>query len=241
MGKNNSRRPITPKVRGVLIALLLLVRPLCLLADEPCLRIASVAEAPDADFGKALGEALYREAGLCAAVIRLPTERLKRMLDSGEIDGVVVRSREFIAAYPELVAVPTPLLTVEGRLYWRTGQPKPVGEGYKIGIPRGWVWPRVTVQSLGAEPIEVDANESLPRMVEAGRIDGFTMADYEFDTFVASERERSSFSSVSVNTLLLYHTVTRPHADLLPVLDAAVRRLVARGEIKQLLGPHRGL
>jgi len=197
--------------------------------------------ATEADFGKALGEALYREAGLCASVVRLPTERLKRMLDSGEIDGVVVRSREFIQAYPGLLAVPTPLLTVEGRLYWRAGQPKPIGAGYRIGIPRGWVWPRVTVQSLGSEPVEVDANDSLPRMVEAGRIDGFTMADYEFDSFIASEQERSSFSSVSVNTLLLYHTVTQPHADLLPVLDAAIRRLVARGEIKQLLGLHRGL
>jgi len=228
-------------LRGILIALLLLLQPLRLLAEAPCLKIVSVTETPDVDFGKALGEALYREAGLCATVIRLPTERLKRMLDSGEIDGVVVRSREFIEAYPGLLAVPTPLLTVEGRLYWRTGQPKPAGQGARIGIPRGWVWPRVTVQSLGAEPVEVDAGEALPRMAETGRIDGFIVADYEFDGFIASERERSSFSSVSVNTLLLYHTVTRPHADLLPALDAAVRRLVARGEIKQLLGPHRGL
>ena len=228
-------------LRGVLIALSLLVRPLGLLAEEPCLKIVSVTETPDVDFGKALGEALYREAGLCATVLRLPTERLKRMLDSGEIDGVVVRSREFIEAYPGLLAVPTPLLTVEGRLYWRTGQPKPAGAGYKIGIPRGWVWPRVTVQSFGAEPVEVDASEALPRMAETGRIDGFVIADYEFDGFIASEQERSSFSSVPVNTLLLYHTVTRPHADLVPVLDAAIKRLVARGEIKQLLGLHRGL
>ena len=203
------------------------------------MRIASISEAPDADFGKALAEALYREAGLCVAVQRLPTERVKRMIEGGELDGVVVRTREFIAAYPGLVAVPTPLLTVEGRLYWRAGQPKPEGEGHKIGIPRGWVWPRLSVQALGAEAVEVDSTETLPRMTEAGRIDGFLLADYEFDNFVGTGPERSLFTSVTVNTLLLYHTVTLNHVDLVPVLDAAVRRLVASGEVKRLLGLHR--
>src|ERR1700758_2391431 len=79
-------------------------------SSSACLRIASVAEAPDDDFGSALGKALYNEAGLCAEMIRLPTERLRRMLEKGELDGVVVRSVDYMRTQPELVAVPTPLI-----------------------------------------------------------------------------------------------------------------------------------
>ena len=225
-------------VHGAIILLSLLIQPLRLLAAEPsCLRIASIAEAPDLNFGGELGEALYREAGLCVSVVQIPTERMKRMIERGELDGVVVRTREFIDAVPELIAVPTPVLQIDGRLYWRAGQAEPKA-GSRIGIPRGWIWPRHIVEAIRAEPVEVDVNESLLHMAEAGRIDGFIMAETEFASFVASGRRPGPFSSRSVGILMLHHAVTRVHADLVPALDAAVRRLVERGEVKQLLGLH---
>src|SRR5579859_1053270 len=205
-------------------------------SSSPCLRIASVAEAPDDDFGSALGKALYSEAGLCADMIRLPTERLRRMLEKGELDGVVVRSIDFMRTQPDLVAVPTPLINAVGRLYWRASQKRPAGSGHTVGFPRGWQWPRVAAESLGLDPVEVDNNGSLPKMVESGRIDSFLMADYEFDNFIASDEERRLFASADVLSIPLYHTVTREHANLLPVLDAAIKRLEARGEVRRLIG-----
>lgn len=207
-------------------------------SSSACLRIASVAEAPDDDFGSVLGKALYAEAGLCAEVIRLPTERLRRMLEKGELDGVVVRSTDYLRTQPELVAVPTPLINAIGRLYWRASQPRPAGSGHTVGFPRGWQWPRLAAQSQGLEPVEVDNNASLPRMVESGRIESFLMADYEFEHFVGSEEERRQFASADVLSIPLYHTVTREHADLVPQLDAAIKRLEARGEVRRLLGIH---
>ena len=203
-----------------------------------CLRIASVAEAPDDDFGSILGKALYDEAGLCATMIRLPTERLRRMLEKGELDGVVVRSTDYLKSQSELVSVPTPLISAVGRLYWLHDRPKPEGKGHTVGFPRGWLWPRLAAQSLGLDPVEVDNNGSLPKMVETGRIDSFLMADYEFDHFVGSEEERRLFASAEVVSIPLYHTVTREHADLLPALDAAIKRLEARGEVRRLIGIH---
>jgi hypothetical protein len=205
-------------------------------SSSACLRIASVAEAPDDDFGSALGKALYAEAGLCAEMIRLPTERLRRMLDKGELDGVVVRSTDYMRTQPELVAVPTPLINAVGRLYWRASQKRPSGGGHTVGFPRGWQWPRVAAESLGLDPVEVDNNGSLPKMVESGRIDSFLMADYEFDHFMGSDEERRLFASAEVLPIPLYHTVTREHADLVPALDAAIRRLEARGEVARLIG-----
>lgn len=205
--------------------------------DPPaCLRIASVAEAPDDDFGSALGRALYAEAGLCADMIRLPTERLRRMLEKRELDGVVVRSAEFMRTQPELVAVPTPLIKAIGRLYWRDGQARPAGNGHRVGFPRGWLWPRLSAQSLGLDPVEVDNYASLPKMVENGRIESFLMADYEFENFVTSEEERRQFASADVMSIPLYHTVTCDHADLLPALDAAIKRMEARGDVRRLIG-----
>ncbi len=64
-----------------------------------------IDQAPDVDLDKALGELLYREAGLCVTLMRVPTERLKRMLDKGDVDGVVVRTLEFIRAQSGMVAV----------------------------------------------------------------------------------------------------------------------------------------
>lgn len=204
-------------------------------SSSNCLRIASVAEAPDQDFGSELGKALYDEAGLCVAMIRLPTERLRRMLEKGELDGVVVRSTDYMRTQPELVAVPTPLINAVGRLYWRQGKPRPQGAGHTVGFPRGWQWPRLTAQSLGLDPVEVDNNDSLPKMVESGRIESFLMADYEFEHFTTDE-ERRQFASADVVNIPLYHTVTREHADLVPALDAAIKRLEARGEVRRLLG-----
>jgi hypothetical protein len=139
---------------------------------------------------------------------------------------------------PELVAVPTPLIDAVGRLYWRQGQSRPAGSGHTVGFPRGWQWPRLAAQSLGLDPVEVDNNVALPKMVESGRIESFLMADYEFDHFVASEAERKLFSSADVVNIPLYHTVTREHANLLPVLDAAIKRMEARGEVRRLIGIH---
>lgn len=205
-------------------------------SSAACLRIASVAEAPDDDFGSALGKALYSEAGLCAEMIRLPTERLRRMLEKGELDGVVVRSVDYMRTQPELVAVPTPLIKAVGRLYWRASQQRPAGSGHTVGFPRGWQWPRLAAETLGLDPVEVDNNASLPKMVENGRIESFLMADYEFENFVASEEERRRFAAADVVNIPLYHTVTREHADLVPVLDAAIKRLEARGEVRRLVG-----
>jgi len=202
---------------------------------QTCLEIVSVSEAPDDNFGPALGAALYREAGLCATIIKLPTERLSRTLEKGELDGVVVRTVEFVRTHPELVLVPTPLIRTVGRLYWRKDGPKPQGAGHTVGFPRGWQWPRIAAQTLALEPVEVDDNRSLPKMAEAGRIDGFLIDAFEFENFIATEAERKEFSSADVVNIPLYHTVTRKHVDLVPRLDSAIRQMVARGEINRLL------
>ena len=203
-----------------------------------CLRIASVGEAPEDDFGLALGKALYDEAGLCATIVGLPTERSRRMLDAHELDGVVARTRDFILHQPRLIAVPTPLASAVGRLYWRSDRPKPKYGSQTVGFPRGWVWPHLVAQSLGLKPVEVDDNASLLKMTETGRIDACLMADYEFAVFADSEEERRMFASADVVPIRLYHAVTLEHADLMPLLDAAIRRLEARGEIARLIREH---
>jgi hypothetical protein len=158
------------------------------------------------------------------------------MIEKGELDGVVVRSTDYMRTQPELVAVPTPLITAIGRLYWLSGQKRPAGSGHTVGFPRGWQWPRQVAQSLGLDPVEVDNNIALPKMLESGRIESFIMADYEFDHFVGAEQERHLFASADVATIPLYHTVTRDHAALLPALDAAIKRMEARGEVRRLIG-----
>jgi len=95
------------------LAVPLLVFSLCARADPGCYRIAMIDQAPDVDLDKALGELLYREAGLCVTLMRVPTERLKRMLDKGDVDGVVVRTLEFIRAQSGMErgrAAPSPVI-----------------------------------------------------------------------------------------------------------------------------------
>lgn len=223
---------------GIFLPALLIIQPCSLKAETGCLRVASVAEESDLNIGAGLGEALYREAGLCATFTKVPSERARRMLDSGELDAVVARTKEFIQGQQGMLAVPTPLLVVDGRLYWRAGQAKPQGPSAKVGFPRGWVWSRLEAQALGAEPVEVSGNGLLVKMTESGRLDGFILPDPLFDALVTSEAERAAFASVSIRSMPLYHAVTKNHADLVPALDAAIQRLVARGDIARLLGQH---
>jgi len=222
----------------LLAALPLLFTPAMPAAAHSCLLIASVAEAPGDDFGFALGKALYAEAGLCARIVRLPSERVWRMLRSGELDGVVARTPEFIAGQPQLVAVPTPLVIAAGRLYWRTDRVRPRDGAQTVGYPRGWIWPRLAARSLGLAPVEVNNNGLLLKMTETGRIDGCLLADYEFAAFAASEEQRRSFASADVFSIRLYHAVTREFAVLVPELNAAIHRLEDRGEVDRLVKDH---
>ena len=203
-------------------------------ADGPCLTLGFLAESPDFKAREQLAQAIYREAGLCASVQSVPARRIEAMIHDDELDGEVLRVDSYLRQMPELLAVPTPVATFTGRLYWPAGQPRPTGHGEVIGQPRGWKWPTQAAQSLHVDLAEYSQSIQLIKMVDSGRIAGFMMSDYDFEEFVAAGFDRARYTSEVVWREPMYHAVTRRHADLVPRLNAAIQRLAERGELSRL-------
>ncbi len=85
---------------------------------------------------------------MCAVPVAEPAARVTAKITAGELDGEIGRVAAYIAHIPDLVAVPTPYYTFDGRLYWLTDTAEPVGQGKVVGRLRGVFWAEMATQTL---------------------------------------------------------------------------------------------
>jgi hypothetical protein len=201
-------------------------------ADAACMRIAVDPGALGAKATAKFMHALYDEAGLCVTILEIPNKRIVAMLRDHALDGEGGRTAEYIETSPDLIAIPTPLVEVTGMLYWPKGRQRPQSKEQVIGYIRGYIWPPMVAQELGLGTTEVTDQVSLAKMTLSGRIDGFFMTDSEFARILKGSD--AEFDASPVRSLTVYHSVTRDHAALVPILDQALRKLKASGAVQQL-------
>jgi hypothetical protein len=201
-------------------------------AEPDCLRIAIDPGTVRGNAAADVMKALYAEAGLCVAILDIPNKRIVSMIEAHLIDGEGARVSDHIAATPGLIAIPTPMSEVTGRLYWPKSQTRPQGLDRKIGYIRGYTWPQATAAGLTLGTVEVADQMSLTKMALAGRIDGFLMSDAEFARM--PDGSSQAFESAPVRSLSIYHSVTTDHAALVPRLDRAMQKLRADGTLDRL-------
>ncbi len=201
-------------------------------AEPDCLRIAIDPGTVRAKAAADAMKALYTEAGLCVTILDIPNKRIVSMIEAHLIDGEGARVSDHIAATPGLIAIPTPMSEVSGRLYWPKSQARPQGLDRKIGYIRGYIWPPAIATRLKLGTVEVADQISLTKMALAGRIDGFLMSDAEFARM--PDDYSQAFESAAVRSLSIYHSVTTDHASLVPRLDQAMQKLKADGTLDRL-------
>lgn len=197
--------------------------------EAPCLRIGSSFGEKHAidDRVEANMRTVLASLNLCMVIVTGPPKRLTEALLHGEIDGELIRVREYGRAVAgEAVLVGEPLAEATGYLVARTGiDLAETAEGELIvGILRGVRWHHSA--SEGARrAVVINEMEQLMEMLRSGRVDAILVGGFLRDEYP----ELTALSSKVVYKTTLHFILHRSRADLADTIGAGIRRYRDKG------------
>lgn len=222
-------------MRNLALLLVAVLAPLPDARAADCLKIGVASGAVSTPAVARIADRLFSLAGACAEILTMPANRLGAMTDAGELDGEAFKVSAYIEQHPALTAVPAPVFSFAGNLYWPGGSGEPRGPDIVVGVMLGQFWPKEAAQKSDLSTFDVRNYEQMIEMTHSARLQGFIMAADAF----AALRQRYDFlgayNTRQVADVPLYLLVARKHDDLVPALDKAIKTLKARGEIEQEL------
>ncbi|WP_207260697.1 transporter substrate-binding domain-containing protein [Desulfovibrio sp. Huiquan2017] len=180
-------------------------------------------------------EAVYKRAGLPVEFVPLPQKRSLLLAVDGLLDGDVGRIPGLEETYPSLVRVDVKLLDLTGAAYVVRGQDfgdyrVALLDSLRVGAVRGVLWAE---KLMGDRPMEkVNNYETLFDMLLAGRIDLALGSRSSAEGVLRDDRARYGSIRMMVPAAYqtpFYHYVNRKNADIVPLLEKALRELHAEG------------
>jgi len=216
-------------LRTVGVALLLLAGGLLSPAQAACLTIGIGTGGAYAEDRAALVKKIFTEAGLCVRPLLMPARRLDLMERRGELDGTAWRDDAYLATHRSEAKVPSPVVNFRGSLFWLRDHPDPSGAASAtIGILAGRDWPRDALKGLPVSIFEANDYTQLFRLTESGRLEGFVMPTFLFDTL---DLDRAKYQSKVIREVPLYLVVQGRHRSAIPALDKAIKTLKNKGAL----------
>ena len=165
-----------------------------------------------------------KRAGLCIKTVRAPRNRLSALPLDGQVLTEAAPSEQ-----DGLAAIPTPIITFEGTLYWLPGHPAPTGRDARIGVILGQEWALRAVAGMGSKPFEVRDNRQLMKMMAAGRLDGMMLPSISFRHFLPAYPELKGSSSKTVIPLPVRVLLKPNHQRAADALDRALAAMKRDG------------
>ncbi len=171
---------------------------------------------------------VYENLNICFEVVNLPGNRALELSNSGKTDGEIVRIWDIGVDYPELVRIPTPVMTLYGNAY---SKPPLVLEhlddlkGRKVGFTRGIKWPEVFLENV--INAKFDNNEDLFEKFIEGSLDVILTTGYEF--LVETRKLGMSpkyYSEITLTQFDVYHYVNKKHKPLVDQIDTELKKLL---------------
>lgn len=210
-------------------AFLLLAGGLLSPAQAGCLTIGIGTGGAYAEERAAVVEKIFDKAGLCVKTLLAPARQLDVMEKEGELDGSAWRDDAYLATHRSEAKVPAPAEHFHGSLFWLRDHQDPSGvAGATIGILAGRDWPRDALKGLPVTIFEANSYTQLIRLTESGRLEGFVMPTFLFDS---QKLERAKYRSKVIRMAPLYLVVQSRHREVIPALDDAIRALKSSGAI----------
>ncbi len=200
-----------------------------------CLKIGVASGAVSSPAVARITDRVFSLAGTCAEILSMPNNRLAAMTDSGELDGEAFKVSTYVEQHPALVAVPTPVYSFAGNLYWPGGTGEPRGPEIIVGVMLGQFWPKEAAAKNDLSTFEVRSYDQMIEMTRSGRLQGFIMAADAFSVFKPRYDFLDSYKTKQVADVPLHLVVAKGHLDLVPALDQAIKTLKARGDIEREL------
>lgn len=189
-------------------------------------------------FERILVEA-YDSIGCDAKILRVPAERALVMSNSGKVDGEAARVPVIETKNANLIRVPTPLYTNTVVAYtkrlsrdmikgWEDFEP------YKIGMVIGYKF--IEKKTAGMDRTVVTCYEKLFAMLAGGRVDVVVVEYFDSLPSLKSYRmDRIKMLEPALAYNPMYHYLHKKHADLVPKIDAALKRMHEQGRMEGIM------
>jgi polar amino acid transport system substrate-binding protein len=206
---------------------------------QATLRLARIENIPDQFVGGELLKAVYGQLGMQVQLVDLPAKRALIESSQGRIDGEVQRIPAVADEYPTLLPVRVGFNYIEPSAFTRWLKFRVEGwaslRPYAVGIVRGVGSSERGTQGLPR--VEAVGNmEQLLQMLASDRID-VAVAD-RFSGELLSRQMRLAPAVQPLEPPLqridLYHFLHGRHRDKVPVVEDAMRRMAASGELERL-------
>ncbi|MDM8546206.1 substrate-binding periplasmic protein [Candidatus Venteria ishoeyi] len=181
---------------------------------------------------------LFKRLGMEFEIQYLPAERALTNANKGIDDGDVCRILDLDKKYPNLVRVPEVVMQYEHVIFSRKADFKVTGpddlKPYDVGVVKGWKiieWNTTTANSVTL----VDAGEQLFAMLADGRID-LAIIERMAGMMHIKAQELKDIHILEPAFLAgdWYLYLHKKHQDLVPIIDAEIRRMKADGSHQKI-------
>ena len=180
---------------------------------------------------------VYASLGIQVGFQILPARRSLQVSGNGETDGEVFRIREVGLEYPNLIRIPTQLMTFKGYAYTVNGieiDQMDNLDKYRVGIIRGYIWAERGVKSTNI--VRVEDNAQLLIKLIRGGIDVAVSTEYTFEREI---RKNGTVRNIITRgkpliSFDVFHYLNRKYQDLVPDIDEEIKKLHDSGEITKL-------
>ena len=203
-------------------------------ADTPLLRISMQAELEE--YAPLLTE-IYASIGYKVQFVILPSERALSEADTGTVDGEMGRVRGGVSGYSNLVQTKESLLTVCLQAWTRRGSTLKIPEAgalknLKLGSLLGQKMSGKFLSDNHLSSNEVTTVDQLAQMVAAGRVDVALLVTVNN---VSAIQQTGQISNANLAMSETFHVLNISHAGLVPLFDAALRKMKLDGRYEKLL------
>lgn len=205
--------------------------------NPPVLVFSGIEGSVNSDISMQVLHKAYAKLGLRIRYLPLPGERALRTANAGKVDGEVFRIANVSKRYTNLIQVPTSINTLPGLAFSRHKQIDINGwsslKPYRLGIQGGIKFAERGTKDM--QPIVVDTNHQLFRMLNSGRIDIAIASEVNgLKTLADLKLTHIHILQPPIEEFPLYHYLHKRHAALVPKLDAVLKAMRARGEIQAI-------
>lgn len=208
-------------------------------ATDCVLEISGIEGQPTHIMAAQVLEAAYKQIGCTLNVHFIPGVRSLAWANSGKTDGDIARISGTEKAYPNLVQVPTPVITFRAAAFTINGG-KPIKtwedlRGLRIGIVRGIRYAQIATQ--GMSPIMANDIDHLFSLLVEGRISYAVSALTTSIIKISGDFKGSGIHQAGavLYDAPLYHFLNEKHAILIDPLNAALQEMESSGETERIL------
>ncbi len=227
---------MTVKLIGFII--LMLVAAGSATAEE--YHFASIENLVEQEIGRVIIPEIYQKLGIKVSITPLPGNRAQREASNGTKDGEIMRIWSYGNENPSTIRVPTPYYYLETMAFVRKDRGIKISsksdlKKYRLAKIRG-VKHTNNITSGMPSVFDLDSRDGMMKVLQNGRVDIVLTNTIDGSQLIKEKKLTDVVpTGKALAVLELYHYIHSKHKDLVPRVDAVIKRMKASGELEQLV------